>query len=190
MALLSRGPRRIGAAALALWTLHLPAGLWAQGDAAVEYQVKAAFLYNFTKFVEWPADPQPQGPFRLCVVGSDPFGGSLEAIVRGETVAGRPLVVDRVDNDGQPLEKVRSCHVLFISRSERERLRQILDTVAGGAVLTVSDIPGFLDAGGQIELVLVGTKVRFAIEPAAAARSGLKISSKLLRLALPKETRD
>lgn len=170
------------AAVLALLASLAPAGLRAEeAGTPVEYQVKAAFLFNFTKFVEWPDDVfQENGPLRLCILGADPFGGSLDGIVRGETVNGRPLAIER----HRELADLSACHLLFVSRSERARLREIFEAVDGDSVLTVGDSPGFLAAGGMIELTLEGSKVRFAIDQAKAERSRLKISSKLLRLAV------
>jgi hypothetical protein len=166
-----------------------PGALLGQGAASREYQVKAAFLYNFTKFVEWRDTSlgDRTSPLRLCVVGDDPFGSVLDDILWGETAAGRPLLPERHDVS-EPLENLRSCQVLYVSRSERARVRQILEVVEGLPVLTVSDLPGFLDAGGHIQFVMDGGKVKFAIDQAAAERARLRISSKLLRLALaPRE---
>lgn len=147
----------------------------------LEYPLKAAFLYNFVKFVEWPADAfaGERSPLTVCVYGTDPFGDTLDNVVRGESVGERGLIVQRPD----ALDDLRDCHVLFISRSERSRLSEVLARVQGEPVLTVGDTDGFLKAGGVINFVLEENKVRFLINPEAAGRSGLKISSKLLRLA-------
>lgn len=179
MALLTR--RRF-AALLALLALFAPRGVAAEETVTpVEYQVKAAFLFNFTKFVEWPDDVfLENGPLRLCIVGADPFGASLDGIVRGETVSGRPLAIDR----HRALDDLSACQLLFISVSERGKLREIFDAVEGDSVLTVGDSPGFLAAGGMIEFRLEGSKVRFAINQEKAESSRLKVSSKLLRLAV------
>ncbi|HYG64997.1 MAG TPA: YfiR family protein [Thermoanaerobaculia bacterium] len=181
--------RTVLLALLALVPL-VPAALLGQRAASPEYQVKAAFLYNFTKFVEWlDARPGERSPLRLCVLGNDPFGETLDGIVFGEMVGSRPLLPERVDA-GEPLNSLRSCQVLFVSRSERARVREVLESLAETPVLTVSDLQGFLDAGGHIQFVMQGNKVRFAIDQAAAERSRLRISSKLLRLALsPSEVR-
>lgn len=158
--------------------LAAPAVLPAQ--TAGEYAVKAAFLYNFTKFVEWPPSAFPDGSFRVCVLGDDPFGKSLKDLT-GEEVAGHKLQVlvfrehERVRTEG--------CNVLFISRSERGRFPEILSAVQGSPVLTVADTRGFLDDGGVINFILEGSKVRFEINQQAAERAGIKISSKLMRLA-------
>lgn len=147
---------------------------------ASEYDVKAAFLYNFTKFVEWPAGAfaDEKASLRLCVLGENPFGGSLQTLAE-EEVAGHRLTVVRSESLSSP----EGCHVLFISRSERERLPRILNDVRNAPVLTVADSPGFLEQGGAINFVLDRSKVRFEINRRAAERSGLKISSKLLQLA-------
>lgn len=147
----------------------------------LEYPLKAAFLYNFVKFVEWPADAfaGERSPLTVCVYGTDPFGDTLDNVVRGESVGERGLIVQRPD----ALDDLRDCHVLFVSRSERSRLSEVLARVQGEPVLTVGDTDGFLKAGGVINFVLEENKVRFLINPEAAGRSGLKISSKLLRLA-------
>jgi hypothetical protein len=167
--------------ALALvFALALPAG--AQ-EPSPEYELKAAFLYNFVKFVEWPADAfaGAKSPLSICVYGSDPFGGSLEGVVRGEALGERGLLVQRPEALGD----LRDCQVLFVSRSERQRLPEILARVGGAPVLTVGDTDGFLQAGGVINFVMEDNKVRFAINLQAAEHNRLTISSKLLRLAKP-----
>lgn len=147
----------------------------------LEYELKAAFLYNFVKFVEWPADAfaGTRSPLTICVYGEDPFGASLDGAVRGETVGERSLLVQRP----QALDRLRDCHVLFVSRSERPRMREILSRLERAPVLTVGDSDGFLREGGMINFVLEENKIRFLINQEAAERSGLRISSKLLRLA-------
>ena len=150
------------------------------GETAPEYDVKAAFLYNFTKFVEWPswAFHDDRSTVRLCVLGEDPFGDSLQEFAEGE-VAGRRVTVLRVRSMGTPA----GCQILFVSRSERERLPLILREVRDAPVLTVGDMRGFLEEGGIVNFVLDGSKVRFEISLEAAARAGIRISSRLLRLA-------
>ncbi|HEX6900769.1 MAG TPA: YfiR family protein [Thermoanaerobaculia bacterium] len=174
MAVLRRGLGSVLACAGLL--LAAPAVLPAQ--VAEEYAVKAAFLYNFTKFVEWPEVAFPDGSFRLCVLGDDPFGKSLTEL-SGQEAAGRKLMVVRV----QQMEKLEGCNLLFISRSERGRLSGILSQVEGSPVLTVADTPGFLEEGGTINFILEGSKIRFEISQEAAARAEIKISSKLMSLA-------
>ena len=158
------------------------AGLaFAQETAPLEYELKAAFLDNFVKFVEWPPEAfaVARSPLTICVYGTDPFGTSLDGVVRGESLGERSLLIQRPEK----LDELRDCHVLFVSRSERQRMPEVLARVEGTPVLTVGDTDGFLRAGGMINFVLEDNKVRFLINQAAAERSGLRISSKLLRLA-------
>jgi hypothetical protein len=155
----------------------LPAA--AQGPG--EYQVKAAFLYNFVKFVEWPAG-NPDGipaPLTLCVIGDDPFDNALDAVVRGKSFNGREFQVRHVAN----VQAARSCSVLFISTSERARVPQILEGLKGTSVLTIGDTPGYAKQGCVIGFLIEDNKVRFEINAAAASLANLKISSKLLSLA-------
>lgn len=165
-----------------LFSLHLfmiPVG-HAQ-DALSEYQVKAAYLFNFLKFVEYPADSfaDPLAPFVIGVVGDDPFGSALPQVVIGKTVQGRDLVIHLY----RAGEDLRGAHILFISASERKRLPMILSGLHGSSVLTVGDKPGFLEAGGMIQFLNENGRVRFAINADAASQSRLKVSSKLLSLA-------
>ncbi len=157
--------------------LALPAAAAAQ--TASEYDIKAAFLYNFTKFVDWPpaAFPDP-GNLKVCVLGQDPFGGSLRTVA-GEQVGGRKLTVTAVES----VSRAAGCQVLFISRSERERLGQILAGIGDSPVLTVGDTDGYASRGVAINFVLEGSKVRFEVNTDSADRAGIKISSKLLQLA-------
>jgi hypothetical protein len=150
--------------------------------------VKAAFLYNFVKFVEWPATSSQTGPVALCVLGKDPFDGELERATEGKTVNGRSLVVRRV-NDAT---SAQSCQVLFVSASEAARAPEVMKRVAGWSVLTVSDIDRFSDLGGIINFLMDGQRVRFRINQGAAERASLRISSKLLQLgvALDDKNRD
>lgn len=147
----------------------------------LESQVKAVFLYNFAKFVEWPPEAfEGAGdPVTFCVVGDDPFGEILGTVVEGETLTGRRLIVHRTRDLGE----IRDCHVVFVPRSEQGRQERILDTVRNRGVLTVGEADGFLTGGGIIRFVLEQNKVRFDISLEAAESSRLKLSSKLLRLA-------
>ena len=144
-----------------------------------EYQVKAAFLYNFLKFVEWPADgPSPPPTICLGILGRDPFEDALET-VKGKSAKGRKVVVVRFHS----VEEARGCELLFISASERGRLPQILKAAHGARMLTVSDQEGFCQAGGMINLVSVKNRVGFEVNLAAASRARLRVSSQLLKLA-------
>jgi YfiR/HmsC-like len=174
---LGRGKRSSGLAAL---FLAAAAKLQAQAPPA-EYQVKAVFLYNFARFVDWPAKafPDAQGPLIIGVLGDDPFGSYLDETVRGEKVHGRPLVVQRFRRGGD----YRNCQVLFISRSETDRLDQELAALKGRSILTVSDMEDFESRGGMIRLSTEKGKVRLHINLDGVRSAGLAISSKLLRVA-------
>lgn len=146
-----------------------------------EYDVKAAFLFNFVQFVDWPprAFASPDAPLVIGILGNDPFGGSLERIIRGESIHGHKLVVKRAKRP----EDLRPCHVLFIAKSEANRVQECLENLHGLAVLTVADMDRFVQKGGMIGFVMAGNNVRFEINPGQAQREELRISSKLLKLA-------
>ena len=152
---------------------------------AQEYAVKAAFLYNFAKFVDWPDDVYQDGEtFNICVVGENPFGSSLAAL-QGKKVKGRSLKV-HVTPD---LTTVQTCHILFVSQSEQDRLEAIMKGVSARGVLLVSDVEQFARRGGMIQLYMEQRKVRFTVNLDATKNAELKISSKLLRLAQIVETK-
>lgn len=153
----------------------------AQSPEVTEYEVKAVFLSHFAEFIEWPRERfySPKDPIMIGILGRDPFGEILDRAVSGIMVKERFLRVERIG-----LGEVPRCHILFIGASEEGRLAGILRSLEGQAVLTVSDIEGFGDQGGMIHLVLVGKKVRFAVNKRAAERAGLTISSQLLKLAV------
>ncbi len=146
-----------------------------------EYQIKAAFLYNFTKFVEWPADrfADDSAPFILCVFGKDPFGATLDDTVAGKTVKGRHIYIRRTDD----VDDLDACHVLFIGLPERERLRQIVASSHGASVLTVGDMDDSVEFGGVINLIKRANKIRFEINLVAAKQARLKLDLKLVTLA-------
>ncbi len=151
-----------------------------QSPGASEYEVKAAFLYNFAKFVEWPPNTfSDDGPLRFCVVGKDPFGGELETTIQGRTVGGRQLAVWRPHS----AEESRHCQVLFVSISGRGVVKELLTELRGAPVLTVGEDREFLKVGGMISFVLDEERVRFEINPISAEREHLKISAKLQALA-------
>ena len=146
-----------------------------------EYQVKAAFLFNFAKFVEWPSGTfrGADSPLVIGLIGEDPFGETLVKSIQNKTVQGHPLALRRIQGD----EDLKQCHVLFISRSEKQRLREIFAAVKSSAVLTVSEMDQFLEQGGMINFFVESDSVKFAINIETAQRSGLKLSSKLLSVA-------
>ena len=152
----------------------------AQGGAPSEYEVKAVFLYNFAKFVEWPSGAFSEGsPFIIGVLGNDPFGDNLDKTVKSKSIDGRKIAVRHIDR----VENAKSCHILFVSRSEKGRLNKIMDQLEKSSTLTVGDTDGFLQRGGMINFFIESKKVRFEINPNAAERAKLRISSKLLSLA-------
>lgn len=146
-----------------------------------EYQVKAAFLYNFAKFVEWPPGTfaGPNAPLVVEVLGEDPFGQSLDEAIGGRSVNGHPLLIHR----SRRLEDLRGCQLLFVSSAEQKRMPLILARLEGWPVLTVGEWETFAESGGIIQFLLEDNRVRFAINLDAATRARLKISSKLLTLA-------
>lgn len=148
---------------------------------ASEYEVKAAFLYNFSKFVDWPEEAfsASEAPLEICVLGDNPFGGTLVAAVRDKQVNGRQISVRHVPSVGE----TRGCHIAFIHASESRRLEQILDPLRRTPTLTVSDMPSFAERGGVIGLKVDKKRVRFEVNMVAAREAGLKLSSQLLKVA-------
>jgi len=144
-----------------------------------EYQVKAAFLLNFTKFIDWrpSAFESAESPLSICILGADPFGGVIDRLVEGETAAGRRVVVERLQQPPRP----RSCQVLFLSKSEKDAA-SVLSTVGPG-VLTVSDRDRFLVEGGMIALVVDNQHVRFDVNQRAAVRASVIINARMLNVA-------
>lgn len=172
---------RLRATAVAV-ILGCGAGLGVSGPALAAptpAQVEAVFLFNFSQFVEWPQQvfPRPDSPIVIGVLGEDPFGATLDEVVRGEVVKGRPLVVRRFQSIGQ----LTDCQILFISRTERGHLPRILGMLKGRSILTVSDLEGFARDGGMIRFVLMENKIRLRVNLEATKSAGLTVSSKLLR---------
>jgi YfiR/HmsC-like len=152
-----------------------------QAHAVDEYRVKAAFLFNFAKFVEWPPETfaSADEPIGICVLGQNPFGSVLEETVRGKVVANRTLVIRQISNTQQGSK----CHIVFVSASEGKRSLVFLEELKSKRVLTISETDGVNWDGGVIGLSLKDGRVRIEIDLAAAERAGLRISSKLLSLA-------
>ena len=168
----------------ALRVLLVLACLAASGQvvaAPSEYQLKAVFLFNFSRFVEWPASAfaGPESPFVVGVFGHDPFGAELDDVVKGETVNGRPLVVRRVASAAEAAQ----CQILFIHHSEDQRLTEVLSAVDRHSTLTVSDLPGAAQRGVMIRLVTEGGRIRMRINVESARAAALTINSNLLRSA-------
>lgn len=154
--------------------------LRAQGSKPTDYQVKAAYLYNFGRFVEWPSKAAAQkDSFTVCVLGQDPFGPALDTTLAGETIGGKHVVAKRI---AAP-EDSESCQILFLSSAESGRLKKIIEALDKEAILTVSDMPKFSQHGGMIQFVLDGNRIRFEVNLAATQHAGLTLSSELLKVA-------
>jgi hypothetical protein len=162
-------------ASFSIWSLS------AQQYRPMEYEVKAAYLYNFGKFVRWPAAVASATPksFSICILGSDPFGPVLDSMVANEAIEGRQLAVQRISSPGE----AAGCRILYISSSEQHRLNSILASLAAKAILTVSEIPDFSRKGGMVQFVHEGDRVRFEVNRRVAEQAGLMFSSDLLRVA-------
>lgn len=179
--------KRCDRSTIAVWVVLLlitaeffPPAVQAQRSRPTESQVEAIYLFNFSRFIEWPAEPAPAATFSLCVLGEDPFGAFLDATLAGETVAGRNFVARRISKP----EDALGCRILFVSASEQSHLNELFDVLAKKSVLTVSDIPRFAQRGGMIEFVVDKDKVRFEINLTSATDAGLTLSSDLLKVAV------
>ena len=164
----------IGAAA------GLPESALGQDTAPSEYQMKAAFLYNFAKYVDWPVSALPEhAPLIIGVFGQDPFDGALENIIRGKVINGHALMARRLEQ----LRNVTNCHVLFISSSEKKHWPEISKALGDSSVLTVSENwDQFTKTGGMICFFMEDRRVCFDIDDQAARKANLNISSKLIQL--------
>ena len=155
--------------------------LFAQSTTTREYQVKAVFIFNFTQFVEWPANSfsSADAPFIIGILGDDPFGSSLKEAVSGEKMNGHPIIAQHITN----FAEIPSCHILFISQSERNNMEQIAANMEGRSILTIGDGLDFLKQGGIIRFLARNNKIQFQINLVSSKTAHLVISSKLLRLA-------
>jgi hypothetical protein len=171
---------RAGLRTVVLGTLLLLATLVgiSSGQSVDEYEVKAAFLYNFTKFVEWPRAID-SGSFSICVLGDDPFESAIDRLVNGKTVGGHPLQVRRIKDGADS----RQCQIVFLSASEKGKASKLVETVRGSAVLTVGESQDFLRMGGMVFLATEKDRVNVVINAAATDGVGFKISAKLMTLA-------
>lgn len=185
IALLRRMPLRIPTAVAATWIVASFLGnAYAAGDsgaAALERRVKAAFLYKFSGYVEWPpaSFPRSESPLLIGVAGDDRLANDLAQMTLGRTTSGHPITVVRLDKDDRP----RHLHILFISGAESARIREWADMVQGAPVLIVTDVAGALDHGSMINFVSAEGRVRFEVALSPALASGLKLSSGLLAVA-------
>jgi uncharacterized protein DUF4154 len=152
----------------------------AASQTATVPALKAAFLYNFANFAEWPADVlAPAQRLSLCVVGDDAVANAIEQVIKGRAVEGHELIVQIVKPDG-PL---RSCHLLYVGGRDAKRSSQILETLKGSTVFSVGESDNFAESGGVVQLIAEKDRMRFAVNVASAQRARLHISSKLLKLA-------
>lgn len=157
-----------------------PAGLRGETALEREYEIKAAYLYNFIRYIDWPADnfPSAGGHITLGIVGDNPFGPAI-APLNGKQIKGDTLEVKQIMN----AKDMDQCQIIFICASEKSRLPEILGALKGSKTLTVSEINGFASQGGIINFISERNKVRFEINPDAARQTGLNVSSELLKLA-------
>jgi len=148
---------------------------------APEWSVKAVFIYNFTRFVEWPemAFAGPDSPFIIGIVGADPFGPALPEAVAGEKVGTHPIRVQRF----QQIADVKDCHLLYISAKEPEKAREMLAAIPRRPMLTVGESPTFARQGGMIRFLTMNNKIRLEVNPTTVRAAQLDISSKLLQVA-------
>jgi hypothetical protein len=179
-----RRPAALRWLAWALWGCCFFAGLTpglAQDLVSKEYQIKAAYLYNFAKFVEWPAQSftNSESPLVIGVFGQNPFGDELTAIAKDHKINGRNIVVRRVAT----VREAGGVHLMFIGAAEAGRLAETLAALKANRVLTVGESEKFIAAGGMINFMLEENRVRFEINAAAAEQQGLEISAQLLKLA-------
>jgi hypothetical protein len=152
-----------------------------QSSGVAEYVVKATFLYDFAKFVDWPPSSMANdiAPLILCIVGADPFGGALDSTLRGQGIDHHQISVRRISKP----DDLRMCQIAFISRSESKNLPTIVDNLKGASTLLVGEAQGFAEHGGEIQLYLEDNSVHFAINIDAVQRAHLAINSNVLALA-------
>ena len=162
-----------------LISMVLLAGISTAGQMD-EYSIKAGYLYNFSKYVEWPqqAFAAPSSPFVICIAGEDPFGSRLDDAIAGKTSGdGRPLEVRRLSKaEGEALRK---CQMVFISKSEKRNAASLVEALRNSSIFTVADFTPFAENGGVANLRIDGSKVRVDLNMSAATRANLKVSGKL-----------
>jgi hypothetical protein len=173
--------KRLYLAVIVAWAIFSVASTSAQQPAPSEDQVKAAYLYNFGRFVKWPpnAVEDRDRAFVICVFSQDPFGLVLESTLAGQLLNGKPVVIRRVMKP----QEAAHCHILFIDATQGPHLREILAGIDQSSVLTVSDMPHFLKQGGMIQFVLQEDKVRFEVDLNNVGSGQLALSSELLKVA-------
>ena len=170
---------RLGCALLCLF-VAFPMGVAVSAQPVSEYDVEAAYLYNFGKFVQWPDSAKKNPTFDICILGDDPFGGTLEKLIANDHVHGRPIRKRMISRSAE----AAGCAIVYISDSEARNLHRILAHLAGGSELLVSNLPDFAQSGGMIQFVLEGDRVRFKVNLNSANQSHLVLSSELLKVAV------
>lgn len=173
--------RRLIIAMLMMLLAQVPHACAQDSEQSSEYLIKAGYIYNFAKLVEWPASAfaQPDSPIVIGIVGTDPFGPIIDKVLEGKKVNGHPFVIKRL----KPTADVKECHILFVGTSWGPHVADTIRLTRGTPILTISEIPGFADRGGIINLTLEQNKVRFEVNVDAAKQADLSISSRLLVLA-------
>lgn len=170
------------------WGLWVLLGLFfwqsiptARAQISREYQLKAVFLFNFVQFTDWPTNAfsDDHSPIVIGVDGNDPFGAALSDTIKGETVRGRPLIIEHY----RRAEDIKACHILFISQSETRHAEEIVKGLKGKPTLTVADVEGPATAEVMIRFIVESNKVHFHINQQAASNANLTLSSRLLRVA-------
>jgi YfiR/HmsC-like len=165
--------------AILVWSaLAGPSIATAQLASAREYRIKAEFLYNFAKFIDWPADTfsDPKQPICICVYGRDPFGHALEEALLGKSIGERPVILGHA----MQFDDLAGCQIIFVTGSDHVPISDLAGRLRGRAVLLVGETDGFAAAGGAIQFVIEDGRVRIVINPAAADRAGVKIGARLL----------
>ena len=170
---------RLGCALLCLF-VAFPMGVAVSAQPVSEYDVEAAYLYNFGKFVRWPDSAQKSPTFDICILGDDPFNGTLEKLIANDHMGGRPIRKRIIGRSSE----ASGCAIVYISDSEAENLRRILARLAGSDALLVSNLPDFVQQGGMIQFILDGDRVRFKVNLNPANQSHLVLSSELLKVAV------
>jgi hypothetical protein len=177
----SRRIQRVSFFIMACWIFSNASPALSVNEENAEYPVKLAFLYNFSKFVEWPPNSyrDPGAPLSICIVGEDPFSPELEIELRTRKVGGHPVEVRRLRQS----DLLSACHIIFIPVTEKNQADRIVNGLKGSSTLIVGEIEGFALQGGIINFTVEDNRLHFEVNMLAAERAGLKISSKLLSLA-------
>lgn len=173
--------RRASFFIVACWFLLNPLNAISVNEETLEYPLKLAFLYNFTKFIEWPSNSfrDPGASLAICIIGNDPFSPVLEAELRTRMVGSHPVEIKTLKSN----DVLSVCHMVFVPVTEKSQAARIVSGLKGSSTLTVGEIEGFAVQGGIINLTVEENKLHFEVNPLAAERAGLKISSRLLSMA-------